>query len=159
MPARPDGPYERTYTLDDLASALLSARLYEQAADELRDYHVPRAAAFRRAFGMKEDAELVWRRREQAAAHLLHSTLSSMLSFRAPHEGYLAAPRELVELAEPFLPEIMRASGELQVALRKLLLSLLEVLVAPGRATVTGHDLLAHGFDPARAAPDPLDFW
>jgi hypothetical protein len=150
---------DKTYTLDDLANALLDARRYERAAEELRDYFVPRAATFRQAFGMAGDHGADPRDPRRHLGHLLDRTVRSMLSFSSPTSGYLEAPRELVEFAERFRPDISRASAELDRELRKMLLALLEELVAPGRTTVTGRDLLAHGFDPATKAPDPDDFW
>ena len=91
--------------------------------------------------------------------YLLDSTTRSMLSFSSPVSGYLEAPRELVEFAGRFLPDVDRASAELNRALRRMLMALLEELVATGRSTVTADDLKALGFDHTKEAPDPDDFW
>jgi hypothetical protein len=146
-----------TYTLDGLADALLYARRYKRAADELRSYYVPRGKAFRRAFGLASERDLEASDRRYYLRHLLDRTLRSMLSFSSPTSGYLEAPRELFEFASRFQPEIDRASAELQRVLRTMLIALLEELVT--RKTVTADDLKAHGFDAAKAAPDPDDFW
>src|SRR5690349_16318508 len=114
----------QTYDLADLADALLQARRFEHAADPLRDHFTRRGQAFERAFGLvraqSED------RRAGALLHLLESTLRSMLSFSSPTAGFLEAPRELVEFAQRFTPEIERANAELDRVLRAMLFALLD---------------------------------
>lgn len=145
---------DKVDTLDDLADALLGARSNERSTGAMRDYNGPRGEAFKQAFGLRDDDR---RKPDMYLIHLVNSTLESMLSFRSPVAGYMEAPRELVELAERFMPEIQHANDELDRALRKILRASLEELVEPGRTTVTARDLIDHGFDPAPEAPDPYE--
>lgn len=153
-------PPDTTYTLDDLASALVCAHAYERSlAEELRDYHVTRGEAFRRAFGMVDREAHDRSERQWALRRLLTATISSRLSFSSPADGVMEAPRDYVVFADRFLPDIQRARAALNRELDKMLVALLEELVAPGRTTVTARELIANGFDPAREKPDPLDYW
>lgn len=153
MTASPDG---KTYTLDDLADALLTADSHRTDIEPFRDYYVPRGEAFKRAFGL---VAAPFEDRRRNLGYLLAGTIQSLRSCSSPVAGVLEAPPEFVEFAERFLPEIDRASAEFRRAVRKMLLALLEELVAPGKTTVTAQELKTQGFDPATQAPNPDDYW
>lgn len=159
------GPLDRkTYTLDNLADALLDAEEYREAAEPLRDYYVPRGEAFKRAFGLLVPADETWPHRQRILGKQVDDTVGAMRSFKSPTSGWLNIPSEgselykLFEIAARFAPEVARASADLERVLRRMLMALLEDLILPERRTVTGRDLVENGFDPAAESPDLFDF-
>lgn len=150
-----DGIDEPTYTLDDLADALVAERWSRKSAEPLRAYHRKRFTAFVRAFGLEDEAHPRtldgWLLRVY-----VDKTITAMLVKAHPFSGILEAPAKLVALGERYGPAIDAAEDARQAALRTLLLGMLEELVR--KTVVTEDELRAHGLDPSAIAPDPYDF-
>ncbi len=151
------GQAAKKYSLDDLADALVEERRFRSASAELGEYHRARGRAFERAFGLDAADESAPSKRG-AARTLVRATVETLAGSLSPFDGFLEAPRALVELASPYQPALRAAEKALRDALRTMLLGLLEELVPAERRSVTADALLDAGFDPSTPAPDPLDF-
>jgi hypothetical protein len=145
------------YGLQDLVSAWLDLRRYGNADPSLATFHVQRYSALAAAFG-------VWLEKPPVRFHdplydLLQRTAGIYGEARSPFDVYLEAPLAIITLHRLHGQDLDAAVEALHTSTTDLLVSLVATLwEKPADMTVGPDELLRHGFDPAAAEPDPLDF-
>jgi hypothetical protein len=146
----------------DLAEALVAARRWRNAVPELSNYHVRRLAALQGALGADADPDVVLSDRAGRGSirYLFDATVTMLAEARSPFAGFVAGPREVVELYQRHGRVINAAGDALNERLTDLLVDLIaEIYQIPPGVTTTDERLRQIGFDPAQPEPDPLDYW
>jgi hypothetical protein len=143
------------YGVRALAETIVEAHRWRNALPELRDYHATKRSALLTALGADETGP-----RRADLDGLLDATVERLASASSPFEDFLEAPDQVIALHRRHGQHIDTALTGLRAALMALLVDLVvEAYAIPRDRTVTGEELLPHGFDPRTAEPDPLDFW
>ncbi len=168
-------------TRDDLLSAWLEARRFENAHPDLRDFHARRLDAIQAAFDvdlargtggtaatpswLSEAAREIAPSRpvEISRRHLKRLFDSATLGYLgtgSPFARYLEAPLAVAALHQRHRNSFHQASSAIHGAHRALLLDLLELIWGlDAEAQVERSAVVANGFDPDERAPEPEDYW
>jgi hypothetical protein len=146
------------YDIDRFLEALITAERNKNAAPELRDWHLARAAALSTALGLEKGESAS--RAPIGADNMLNRAIAAAAEFGVhPFSGYLECPRELYELVQPYAASLSDLHGKLYkewFAMARALLLCIHPHLAD--AATTSEQLQALGFDDSNE-PDELDFF
>jgi hypothetical protein len=167
-------------TRDDLISAWIDSRRYEDKHPDLRAFHRRRYSAMATAFGVDLEAPPQQRapdpqwllndlselqtmrptpRHTAPLLRLLGRTVEHLLASGSPFDGYLEAPPDIAVLYQRRGHGFHEAHAMKTRACRALLLDLVELIWGLGpEAAVDRSALRVAGFDPDERAPEPEDY-
>jgi hypothetical protein len=162
-----------------LIDAWRDSRRWGEAHPDLSQYFNLRYRAFAAAFGVDLDAcpEVApqapeWMKARMAPAQLQrdedwHRTIHAFTQsaerdsryLSGPFAGYLEMPPEMAAVYDHFAASIAAPLTAAGAAISSML-AVLFVVLYPEAANrvISADDLVAHGFDPRAAAPDPGDY-
>jgi hypothetical protein len=144
------------FSLKDLMLARRDARRFRNAHPDLRDYHAGRADALGRAFGLEPGKT----RGDRGLLSLLEATESQLDAVASPFERFLEAPKSVVALHRRHGEAITACIDALGGALVDLLIDLVADILQLDRGTTVSETAVRDcGFDPARPAPDPYEYF
>lgn len=157
------------FGVDDLLSAWLEARRFDNAHPDLRDYHARRLAALEAAFGVDlpelgdgpaSGAQSPDDPQPRHLRRLFETTGQDILSLQSPFSRYLEAPEPIRALHARHATAINVALKGARDAHTALLVDLLELGWGLDKnRRVPDEDVDRHGFDSGQPPPDEEDYW
>ena len=153
----------RTYGVDDLARATVTAAEFAGKHPDLAGYYASRLRALEASFGIgtgpvtSSDAQR--HRNASALKALRDATIASLRALTSPFDVFLEAPPIIFEYHRRFSPAVSDELGKARKVLFTLLTDILvELHGIPADRTVDDDDLRRHGFDPTTSAPELYEY-
>ncbi len=148
----------KTYTYEDLISAYLDARRFQNAHADLKAYHTELYRYLSRLFEADFDKPVPtadWRR--EALWRLFHSTIRRYEETSSPFAGILEAPKEITELYRLHGKRLSESCNQLKQHYFLLLCDLHKRIYGDTGSPITSEDLKRQGFDDS-TEPDEYDY-
>jgi len=151
----------RTYNYKDLIKAYISAKRYQDASPELRDYYADLYSCLSSFFGIdlieiEQKANL--KSQYCGLDSLFHKALDQYLGISSPFSGFLEAPRRICDLYKKYGKRLTEIENAYKAACFDLMREIYKIVFGATDKQITSDELKRLGFDDSEE-PDELDFF
>jgi hypothetical protein len=151
----------KTYNYKDLIKAYISAKRYQNASPELRDYYAGLYSCLSSFFGIdlheiEQNANL--KSQYCGLDSLFHKALDRYLGISSPFSDFLEAPRNICDLHDTYGIKLSELEDKYKGVCFGLMCEIHRIIFGATDKQITSDELKKLGFDDSQE-PDELDFF